>query len=382
MPTPQSPLHVEYLPVADLIPYARNSRTHSEIQVGQIAASIREFGFTNPILISPDNDIIAGHGRALAAAKLGLGEAPCIRLGHLTDTQRRAYVIADNKLALNSGWDTALLSIELADLKVDDFNLDLLGFDADELDALLNPELAPTDGLTDPDGVPENVDTRCKPGDLWVLGKHRLLCGDSTNIQHVEKLMAGEKADMVFTDPPYGVGFKYDSHEDKGGDAYAAFIREIWHVLLTMGCPIVLTPGNCNLRLWLSLADFKTACWIKKNAMSPSSIAYLNIFEILLLYGVSGRRSTDVFEYPIKMQPDVGDHPCPKLLALVEDVLDSWAPSKGLLFEPFAGSGTTLIACEKTNRRCFGMEIDPKYCDVILTRWEKFTGQTAELADE
>ncbi len=192
--------------VADLIPYARNSRTHSDEQVAQIAASIREFGWTNPILIDGENGIIAGHGRVLAARKLGFTEAPCIELAGLTDAQKRAYIIADNKLALNAGWDDEMLRVEFSELGELGYDLALTGFSDDEIAALTPEEIAP--GLTDEDFVPEvQPDPISKLGDVWLLGKHRLMCGDSTSIDAVETLMAGGKADMVFTDPPYGMSY-------------------------------------------------------------------------------------------------------------------------------------------------------------------------------
>jgi len=201
--------------VASLIPYARNSRTHSDAQVAKIAASIREFGFLNPIIVDGDSGIIAGHGRLMAAHKLGLDEVPTVQAAHLTEAQKRAYVIADNRLALDAGWDIDMLKVELADLDGMDFDLSLTGFDADELSNFL---AEPTEGLTDADAVP---DVPAVPvtveGDVWLLGRHRLMCGDSTSIDAVDKLMAGRKADMVFTDPPYGVDYKGINNDDRAG---------------------------------------------------------------------------------------------------------------------------------------------------------------------
>ena len=195
---------IEQVGIELLIPYARNSRTHSETQIAQVAASIREFGFTNPVLIDGENSIIAGHGRLLAARKLGMATVPCIRLEHLSESQQRAYIIADNKLAINAGWDVEMLALELSDLKELDFDIDILGFSEDELDAM-QPEVV---GLTDGDAVPEAPETPVTVlGDVWLLGNHRLMCGDSTSIDAVDKLMDGQKADMVFTDPPYGMKF-------------------------------------------------------------------------------------------------------------------------------------------------------------------------------
>lgn len=202
--------------VDDLIPYARNSRTHSDAQVAQIAASVREFGWTNPVLVDGESGIIAGHGRVLAARKLGMEEVPCIELAGLTDTQRRAYIIADNKLALNAGWDDELLAIEFSELADAGFDNLLTGFTQDEIDAL-TPEQVP-EGLTDEDAVPEvQAEPVSKPGDVWLLGKHRVMCGDSTSIDAVETLTQGHKVDMVFTDPPYGVDYKGIKNDDRSG---------------------------------------------------------------------------------------------------------------------------------------------------------------------
>jgi len=205
---------LEWRSVSTLIPYARNSRTHSDEQIAQIAASIKEFGWTNPILIDGDNGIIAGHGRLSAARKLGHEEVPVIELKDLTETQRKAYIIADNRLALNAGWDNEMLTIELNDLLADGFALEILGFDPKEIDALLEPEVV--EGLTDEDAVPDIPDEpKTKLGDIYQLGNHRLMCGDSTSIDAVDKLMDGQKADMVFTDPPYGVAYEGGHNQKK-----------------------------------------------------------------------------------------------------------------------------------------------------------------------
>ena len=237
-------MKIEQIKTSDLIPYARNSRTHSEAQTAQIAGSIKEFGFTNPVLIDADNGIIAGHGRVMAAQKLGLDEVPCIRLGYLTEAQKRAYVIADNKLALNSGWDQDMLINELRGLKEEDFDLSLTGFDDAELAELLAEAL--TEGLTDPDAAPDApINPVTVPGDLWVLGNHRLLCGDSTSINDLEKLTAGQMVDMWLTDPPYNVAYeggtkekltiKNDSMEDS---KFREFLRDAY-----VAADAVMKPG-------------------------------------------------------------------------------------------------------------------------------------------
>ena len=203
---------IEQVSIEALIPYARNSRTHSDAQVAQIAASIKEFGFTNPVLIDEDGGIIAGHGRTMAARKLGLDEVPCLRLAYLSEAQKKAYIIADNKLALNAGWDDEMLKVELSELKDLDFDLSLIGFDADELANLLEPEQV--EGLTDEDEVPEvPEEPKTKLGDIYILGKHRLMCGDSCSVNDMEKLCAGQEVDMWLTDPPYNVAYEGGTKE-------------------------------------------------------------------------------------------------------------------------------------------------------------------------
>ena len=203
-----SDINIEYRSTAEITPYARNSRTHSDEQVAQVAASIKEFGWTNPILIDETNTIIAGHGRLMAAQRMGMAEVPTIMLANLTEAQKRAYVIADNKLALNAGWDEEMLAVEIEDLISEGFDLDLIGFEAEEIDTLLAEANKVSEGLTDDDAVPELPEAPVsKPGDVWVLGRHRVVCGDSTSIETLDALMQGDKADMVFTDPPYGIDY-------------------------------------------------------------------------------------------------------------------------------------------------------------------------------
>lgn len=379
----QGAKQVEWLELNGLIPYAKNSRTHSEAQVAQIAGSIKEFGFNNPVLIDEDNGIIAGHGRVLAAQKLGLQAVPCIRLAHLSETQRRAYVIADNRLALNAGWDDSMLTLELQDLKAEDFNLDLLGFEADELNALLNP-IKETEGLTDEDAVPEvPEEPKTKPGDIYQLGRHRLMCGDSTSIDAVEKLMDGQLADMVITDPPYGIGYEYADHKDDNNEANAQLV---WDVFALHQCGKVWTPGLMNLARDIErFGKTKVAVWHKKFAAAGNGIGGASTWEPILIVEPQEKKlkndvivlKTDREEVGGKSLRDL--HSCPKPVGLYEEIINSFVKERGIVFEPFCGSGTTLIASEKTARICFSMEMSPKYCDVIVKRWEEFTGQKAEL---
>ena len=376
--------------IDDLIPYARNARTHSDAQVAQIAASIKEFGFLNPIIIDGDNGIIAGHGRVMAARKLGMTEVPCVEAAHLTDAQKKAYILADNQLAMNAGWDNDLLKIELLDLQSQDFNLDLIGFDAAMLDGLLAPE--PDEGLTDEDAVPEAPEVPVTVlGDVWLLGRHRLMCGDSTSIDAVEKLMGGEKADVLFTDPPYGIDFapQRGTHgkilnDALEGGAFDEFLDAVFAAALASMKPdtyAFIWTG------WSKIGAFEASVskFFKIQAMH---IWVKNNFGI----GYYSRPKHEPFYlclngkpvYPSKAPADVWDaakvhktvHSCEKPVSLIIDILDTYHKNS-LVIDLFGGSGSTLIACEKTGRHARLMELDPKYCDVIINRWQNFTGQKA-----
>ena len=376
-------MKIQDVAVNKLIPYAKNSRTHSVEQVGQIAASIKEFGFRNPILVDGVG-IIAGHGRLLAAQKLNLDKVPTIDCSDMTESQKKAYIIADNKLALNAGWDTAMLSIEMQDLEDEGFDLTLLGFDDKELNALLQPEVV--EGLTDEDVVPDvPVEPKTKLGDIYILGNHRLMCGDSTSIDDIEKLMDGNKADMVFTDPPYGIGYEYDEHQDNDNDANSQLV---WDVFALHDCGKVWTPGLMNLARDIDrFGKTKVAVWHKKFAMAGNGIGGASTWEPILIINPQKKGlNNDVLV--IKTDKEFVDninlrelHSCPKPVGLYEELINSLSEPKSIIFEPFCGSGTTLIASEKTSRKCFGMEMSPRYCDVIVKRWEEFTGKKAVLSE-
>jgi DNA modification methylase len=382
-------MQIEQVPVEKLIPYVNNSRTHSEEQVAQIAASIREFGFNNPVLIDKDDTIIAGHGRIQAARKLGLAEVPCVRLEHLTETQRKAYIIADNRLALNAGWNEELLTIELNDLLADGFALDILGFDSDELKSLLDP-VTPTEGLTDEDEVPEvPEEPKTKPGDIYKLGKHKLMCGDSTSIDAVEKLMDGQKADMVFTDPPYGVDYKGINNDSKDGleDLLRGAFGNYFAVSKSGAAMYCFHSDKCAdifHSVFREFFHFSSMIIWAKNSLTLSQTDYQSQHEPCL-YGwmkngshswYSDRKQTSVWRFD---KEKVVGHTTPKPVALVEKAVTNSSKSGDLVIDFFGGSGSTLIAAEKTGRNCYMMELDPKYCDVIVKRWEDFTGKKAEL---
>ena len=392
-------MQIEQIGIATLIPFAKNSRTHDDAQVAQIAASIREFGFTNPVLIDEANGIIAGHGRVMAARKLKLSEVPCIRLSHLSDAQKRAYVIADNKLALNAGWDEAMLKLELADLQALNFDLDLTGFSTDEIDALLAEK--GTEGLTDPDDTPEPpVEPVTRLGDVWLCGEHRVMCGSSLDQAQVELLCAGQRVDMLLTDPPYNVAYEGKTKDaltiqnDSMNDSeFRVFLRDAF-----VSADTAMKPGAV-FYIWHADSEgynFRGACqdagWTvrqcliwKKNHMVMGRQDYHWQHEPCL-YGwkdgaghlwASDRKQTTIlnFERPSRN----GEHPTMKPVALFEYQMLNNTKGGDIVLDSFGGSGTTLIAAEKNGRIARIMELDPKYVDVIVKRWEDFTGEKAVL---
>ena len=378
-------LSIAYRSVKELIPYVRNSRTHSDEQVIQIASSIKEFGFTNPILIDDQLGIIARHGRLLAAKKLNISDVPTITLSNLSEAQKKAYVIADNKLALNAGWDIEMLQIEIEELKELDFNLDLLGFNEKELEDIF-PEKE-TEGLTDEDAVPETPDEPVtKLGDVWILENHRLMCGDSTSIDAVDRLMAGQKADMVFTDPPYNIDYQgvKDKREkiknDKMPDSdFVDFLSES-----LLGCEIMYVCCSWHYAHLFREAMVRIArqpkamiVWDKVNPAQHLD-KYFKQHEVIFYYGDYGGQKTlrgDV--WTLKRQKNTV-HPTMKPVELIQIALED-NPTKKIVYDGFGGSGSTMIACEKNGRHSRMMELDPKYCDVIIKRWQDFTGKPAVL---
>jgi len=379
---------IEQRKIEALIPYVNNSRTHSDEQVAQIAASVREFGWTNPILVDGQNGIIAGHGRLAAARKLGLTEVPVIVLDHLSEAQKKALVIADNKLASNAGWDDEMLRLELGDLQEMGFDATIAGFTTEELDALLNVTEV-TDGLTDEDDVPEAPEEpKTRLGDVWILGKHRLMCGDSTSIDAVEKLMDGQKADMVFTDPPYNIDYQgvKDKREKIKNDKMpdSEFVDFLTQSL--MGCEVMYVCCSWHYAHLFREAMIKLArqpkamiVWDKVNPAQHLD-KYFKRHEIIFYYGDYGGHKTlrgDV--WTLKRQKNTV-HPTMKPVELIEIALED-NPTKKIVFDGFGGSGSTMIACEKAGRQSRLMELDPKYCDVIVKRWQEFTGKAATHAE-
>jgi DNA modification methylase len=385
--------------VGDLIPYARNSRTHSDEQVAQIAASIKEFGWTNPILIDGEKGIIAGHGRLKAAMRLGLEEIPAIELSHLTEIQKKALIIADNKLALNAGWDNELLSLELEELELEGLDLSLTGFGEEEISAL-KPEVV-NEGLTDEDAVPEPPpEPITKPGDIWILGKHRLMCGDSTSIDHLEKLCNGRQVDMWLTDPPYNVAYeggtkekltiKNDSMDD---DQFRQFLRDAYTAAdAVMKSGAVFYIWHADSEGYNFRGAAKDCGWVvrqcliwKKSSLVMGRQDYHWKHEPCL-YGwkegaghlwAADRKQTTILEFDKPSRN--GEHPTMKPVALFEYQMLNNTKGGDIVLDSFGGSGTTLVAAEKNGRVAYLIELDPKYCDVIVKRWEEFTGQKARL---
>lgn len=384
--------------VANLVPYIRNSRTHSAEQVAQIAASIREFGFTNPLLIDEQGGIIAGHGRLLAAQKLGFDEVPAITLQGLSDAQKKAYVIADNKLALNAGWDDEMLRVEFMELQEMGFDLELTGFSLDEIAGLQVQELE--EGLTDEDAVPDAPETPVTVlGDVWQLGDHRVMCGDSSSIDAVEKLMSSKKADFVLTDPPYNQetdgGFKGSigaSLKKQSGDIAHLCDFEPETVLpilpsvhrkgvmnATVFCNKDLVPRYLN---WATenKYSFNILVWKKPSAI-PLGGSYQPDIEYCLVFRRSAKFNTkqDGVSYSkvLEHKRETGLHPTMKPVQMLENQIKIVSDSGDLCLDLFGGSGSTLIACQKTGRIAYLMELDPKYCDVIINRWQDFTGRLA-----
>jgi DNA modification methylase len=380
-------MEIKEVEISALIPYAKNSRTHDDAQVAQIAASIKEFGWTNPILVDGTKGVIAGHGRLLAARKLGMAKVPTIELKDMTEAQKKAYVIADNKLALNAGWDTNFLSLELQELKDQDFDLTLLGFDDKELDALLAPEV--TEGLTDEDSVPDTpIEPKTKLGDIYILGNHRLMCGDSTSIDAVDKLLDGQRPDMVFTDPPYNIDYQgvKDKREkiknDKMDDAaFKDFLTQSLYSCETMYVCCSWQYSHLFKEAMETIGRKPKAMivWDKVNP-AQNLDKYYKQHELIYYYGDFGGHKTlrgDV--WTLKRQKNTV-HPTMKPVELIQLALEDQV-GKHIVLDVFGGSGSTLIACEKLGRKARLMELDPKYCDVIVKRWENFTGKKAVLSE-
>lgn len=396
-----SNLQVQRWPIDRLLPYVRNARMHTDEQVAQIAASIHEFGWTNPLLAGPDGVLIAGHARLLAARKLGMVEVPVIVLGDLTESQRRALVLADNKLALNAGWDAAMLKVEIESLQLDGFDLGVVGFSDEELEELLCVPEEVREGLTDENAVPEEPEKAVTvPGDIWLLGDHRLLCGDATSAADVETVLAGGLADMAFLDPPYNVDYvgktakKLKIGNDSLGGKFFEFLRE--------ACANVLAATRGGVYICMSSSELHTlyqaftdagghwstfVIWAKHHFTLGRS-DYQRQYEPIL-YG--WRQGVDHFWCGDRDQGDIWfikrpmanlEHPTMKPVELVERAIRNSSKTRDTILDSFGGSGTTLIACEKSVRQARVIEMDPRYCDVICRRFQEFSGKAATLESD
>ena len=392
-----SALAITYRPISELIPYARNARTHSEAQVALIAGSIREYGFTNPVLVDGANGIIAGHGRVLAARQLGLASVPTIELAHLTETQKQAYILADNRLAEAAGWDKDLLALELGDLRDLGVDLTALGFDLGELDTLLNAGTPDPreDEVPDPPAVPVS-----QAGDLWLLGKHRLLCGDSTSASDVARLLNGVTPQLLVSDPPFGVNYDpawrnraglsetkrtgkvLNDHRADWREAWALFpgdVAYVWHgalhattvaeSLVACGFAIRSQIIWAKERLVLSRGDYHwqhEPCWYAVRATGKG-------------HWSGDRKQTTLWSIPSRDQDARTVHGTQKPVECMRrPMLNNASPGQAV-YEPFSGSGSSIIAAETCGRACHAMELDPTYVDVAVTRWQAFTGKEAVL---
>lgn len=405
MSEPWLSTHIERWHTAKLVPYARNARTHSEEQVAQIAASIVEFGFTNPILAGSDGVIVAGHGRLAAAQKLGLDTVPVVVLDHLTPTQRRALIIADNRIAENAGWDDAMLRIELQSLQEDGFNLDITGFDADALAEIMAGEETSIDGQTDDDAVPELSETPIsRPGEVWILGEHRLVCGDATQAASYEQLLAGQRVQMIWSDLPYNVNYANSAKDklrgkhrpilnDNLGEGFYDFVFDALSLMLPH-CDGAVYIAMSSSELDTLQAAFRAAggkwstfiIWAK-HTFTLGRADYQRQYEPILYGWPEGssrhwcgdRDQGDVWNIKKPARNDL--HPTMKPVELMERSIRNSSRPGDVVLDCFGGSGSTLIAAEKARRRCFMMELDPKYCDVIVRRWQEFSGGKAISED-
>jgi len=379
-----------------LVPYAKNARTHSPGQIEQVANSIIRFGFTNPILVQPDNTVVAGHCRLEAAKKIGLKEIPCIVLDKLTPEQCRALVIADNKLALNAGWDLQLLASELAELQKLDYNLDLIGFSEAEYAEILaglpdlensqNKKGGGDDGF-DADAAAEEIkEPITKRGDIWRLGTHRLMCGDSVETADFDKLMNGVKVDLVFTDPPYNVAFNGRSGKfsvmknDKLPDSkFKVFIDKFLEQLKKIKPRAYYICCNWAFYGLLEIKLKPKNCIVWAKNVFGLGKGYRHQHEFILFNGFIDNEITNETDL-WQIKKDVNyTHPTQKPIELAARAINNSSKENDIVLDPFGGSGSTLIACEQLNRKCYMMELDPIYCDVIIKRWEQLTGGKAEL---
>ena len=407
-------MEIKTVKINELKPHPKNPRVHPDSAIDKLVRSIKEYGWTNPVLVSADGYVLAGHARLKAAEKAGIEEVPVIYLP-LEGAKAEAYLIADNRLQDETDWDLPKLKDLLQELDTGEFDLELTGFDMDEIEDLMTQFHVPEE-ITE-DEVPEPPkEPITKPGDLWLLGPHRLLCGDAAVAEDVERLMDGKKADMVFTDPPYNIGYDYwDYLDNKEAGEYKKWCEQWFRILVKHSPIILITIGQWNMKMWFDIEKpLGIIAWIARNKTSGSKISLFSVWEPILVYAkkikkfkrnkadvVEGllvrdeeefvhdvntaieyvKNNCDLVEINNKRQTDVELHKCPKQVRLLKELLLRYSSRHALILDVFGGSGTTLIAAEQLNRICYMMEIDPVYCDVIVKRWENLTGQKAVLAE-
>lgn len=386
---------MKLVPIAKLVPYINNARTHSPEQINKLRSSLREFGFINPVIIDRDYGVIAGHGRILAAKEEGITEVPCVFADYLTEAQKKAYIIADNRMAMDAGWDEELLRVEIEALQAEAFDVSLTGFNPNEIDDLFKENLK--DGLHDDDF---DVDAELKkpaftkPGDVWTLGRHRLVCGDSTKEEAYETLLGDVKANLVLTDPPYNVNYEGTAgkikNDNMANDAFYQFLLEAFtnmHARMTDDASIYVfhadTEGLNFRRAFVDAGFYLSGCCIwKKNSLVLGRSPYQWIHEPVL-FGwkksgkhawYAGRKETTVWEYDKPKKN--ADHPTMKPIALLAYPIMNSSMSNAVVLDPFGGSGSTLIACEQSDRICYTVELDEKYCDVIVKRYIEQVGSS------
>ena len=384
---------MKLVPIDRLVPYINNARTHSPEQINKLRSSLREFGFINPVIIDRDYGVIAGHGRILAAKEEGITEVPCVFADYLTEAQKKAYIIADNRMAMDAGWDEELLRVEIEALQAEAFDVSLTGFDPNEIDDLFKENLK--DGLHDDDFDIEaelKKPTFTKAGDVWTLGRHRLVCGDSTKKETYDTLMDGKKANLVLTDPPYNVNYEGTAGKIKNdhmaNDAFYQFLLDAFtnmEAVMADDASIYVfhadTEGLNFRRAFADAGFYLSGCCIwKKNSLVLGRSPYQWIHEPVL-FGwkksgkhawYAGRKETTVWEYDKPKKN--ADHPTMKPIALLAYPIMNSSMTNALVLDPFGGSGSTLIACEQSERTCYTVELDEKYCDVIVKRYIEQVG--------
>ena len=369
-------INIQYYKANDLIMAEYNPRQLTKDQYTQLRDSLTRFGLVDPLIVNKHKDrmniLVGGHQRLKIAKEMGMNDIPCVEV-ELPYDQEKELNIRLNKNVGEWDYDALANYFDVGELTEWGFSDDDLQFWEDE----------PTEGLIDDDEIPEVEESITKQGDIWLLGEHRVLCGDATKKEDVERLMDGSKADLTLTDPPYNLGYEYNSYEDDKSDSeYLSFCGVFHQLSKSVSDKHIITTGKQNLGLWYQIAVIKDlSIWYASNKMSGGRVSNLALCVPILFIGDFNRdsRPTDFFEYNVKQQPDTGDHTCPKIIDLWLDLVNCYSDKK--VFDPFLGSGSTLIACEKTSRKCYGMEIDPHYCDVIVKRWEEYTGNKAERVE-